>query len=312
MNIKTLSCIFLLLLLSGCHPSHKRYQGYIEGKSIYLASPSSGLLNLLSVKRGQRIKKGTLLFKLDASPQLEDLHDAVALLQQGKKTVDDLEAPKRPPEMDFIKAQIAQSDAQIHLSELRLHRNQKLYEKNATDKDSVDAAAERYAEMLQTKAQFEANLRLAQLGSREGQINSAKAKVASLEALVLKAKWQLAQKTLYAPVDGIIFDTYFSQGEFVPAQKPVVAILDADNIRVEFFVPLRALSSIKLGQKIEFECEGESKRNVAVIDYISPTVEYIPPLVYSRDNDDKLVFRVKAATSNPYVFKPGQPVTVIG
>ncbi len=54
------------------------------------------------------------------------------------------------------------------------------------------------------------------------------------------------------------------------------------------------------------------KKNQATIRYISPKAEYIPPLVYSRENNDKLVFRVKASIEHPSQFKPGQPVCVYG
>ncbi len=113
------------------------------------------------------------------------------------------------------------------------------------------------------------------------------------------------KKSGYAPAEGLIFDTYFIKGEFVPSQQAIASLLTPDNIRIEFFVPAIALHYLHVGEKITFTCEGCSDDNQATIRYISPKAEYIPPLVYSNENADKLVFRVKASIHHPEQFKPG-------
>ena len=87
-------------------------------------------------------------------------------------------------------------------------------------------------------------------------------------------------------------------------------MLTPENTRIEFFVPLKYLTRLTVGEKVFFDCDGCAKNNVAVISYISPDAEYLPPLVYSRENDDKIIFRVKAQIEKANLFKPGQPVTV--
>jgi HlyD family secretion protein len=125
-----------------------------------------------------------------------------------------------------------------------------------------------------------------------------------------EAEWRLAQKTLIAPEDGVIFDTYYKEGEVVGDQQPVLSLLTPRNIRVEFFIPVERLSTLKLNQKIQFTCEGCPEGQQAQITYVSPQAEYVPPLVYSRENNDKLVFRVKATIVPPVQVRPGQPVQV--
>ena len=49
----------------------------------------------------------------------------------------------------------------------------------------------------------------------------------------------------------------------------------------------------------------------ATIAYIASKAEYIPPLVYSRDNADKIVFRVKASIEGASELISGVPVTVL-
>ncbi|ASQ47112.1 HlyD family secretion protein [Legionella clemsonensis] len=302
----------ILILLVGCgQSSQHRYQGYIEGENVYLASPNAGILKQLFVHRGDRVRKGQLLFQLDENPQALEVKQREADLIQAQKTLTDLEQPRRIPEIEAIKAQIEQTDARLKLAEIRVRRMEALYAKQAIDKDSVDAAIAHYQEQQQLKAQYESNLQLARLGSRNEQIKAQQAQVISLEARLKEAQWQLAQKRRYAPADGYIFDIYYRVGEFVGSQQAVLSLLPPENVRVQFFVPVEDLPQFKRGQKIKFLCFGCSQLSTAIIDYISPEAEFIPPLVFSRENKNKLVFRIKARIEQPDKFKPGEPVTVI-
>ncbi|KTD21948.1 hemolysin D [Legionella lansingensis] len=289
----------------------RHYQGYVEGENVYLASPNSGDLTQLFVHRGEQVKKGQALFQLDPNPQVLIVRQDEARLLEAQKLLNDLEKPRRNPEIAAIKAQIEQTDARLKLAQIRVHRMQELYNKQAIDKDSLDAAIANYKEQQHLKAQYESNLELARLGSRDEQIKAQQAEVISLAAKVNESKWQLAQKKIYAPADGYIYDTYYRVGEFVGSQQPVLSLLPPENIRIEFFVPVDVLPQLHRGQKIQFDCYGCSYSGTAIITYISPEAEYVPPLVYSRENDDKLVFRIKARIEQPDKFKPGQPVTVI-
>ncbi len=302
----------LLTLLSCSKPRLGHYQGYVEGENIYLASPYSGILEDAFVTRGHQVKKGELLFKLDANPEILKIKESESELLQAKKIYQDLVNPRRPAEIAAINAQILQADAKLKLAQIQVQRYRQLYARNAAAKETYDEAVERADEFAQLKAQYESDLDLAKQGSREEQINAQKAAIGALVAKLEQAKWQLSQKSLYAPADGIIFDTYYKAGEFVNNAKPIASLLTPENIRLEFFVPPQALTLIHLGQKIYFTCDACENNNQATISYISPIAEYVPPLVYSRENDDKLVFRVQAAIKNAAKYKPGQPIVVTG
>ena len=60
----------LLLLLAGCSdPKKDRFQGYVEGEFVYVASPLAGQLETLSVQRGQQVTAGQPLFALDETSE---------------------------------------------------------------------------------------------------------------------------------------------------------------------------------------------------------------------------------------------------
>ncbi len=311
MKINVLIILTIIAVLNGCGKSHQRhYQGYVKGEYIYLASPYSGTLEKKYVQGGQHVKKGDILFQLDPNPQALIIAEAKAGVLQAQQVYTDLEKPRRPEELSAIEAKIGQATSQVALAALRVKRNQALYDKRVLPKDSLDASIQRHQELIYLKSQYEANLAFAKQGSREGQIKAQAATIVLIKSKMERAEWELAQKSFYAPADGVIFDTYFRKGEFVGVQQPVASLLTPDNIKIEFFIPAGALSDLNIGKKISFDCDGCKQSNHAVVQYISPEAEYVPPLVYSRDNRDKLVFRIKANIDDSAQFKPGQPVVV--
>ena len=304
--------LIMLLWFNGCSRHEVQwFQGYIEGENIYLACPFDGKLVQKLVLRGQRVKQGDLLFVLDPNPQQITVTQNEAQVQEQLNTLQDLEKPKRPPEIDAIASQIQQAEANSALAALRVKRYEQLYQHNAVELDRVDEVRATQRVDLALKAEYEANLALAHLGAREDQILAQKAKVAEGNAEVSLAQWQLGQKSIYAPTDGVIFDTYYQQGEYIAATRPVATLLPDTQIRIEFFVPTEMLARIHLNKSIQFICDGCKTANEAQIMYISTDAEYVPPLVYSRENKDNLVFRIKANVTNPTVFKPGQPVRIM-
>ena len=56
--------LVLVVFLSSCggDPSTDRFQGYVEGEFVYVASPLGGQLDALSVQRGQQVTSGQPLF----------------------------------------------------------------------------------------------------------------------------------------------------------------------------------------------------------------------------------------------------------
>lgn len=302
--------IFIVSLVSCSKPEH-RFQGYVEGENIFLSLPYSGKLIHMSVIRGQRVKKGELLFTLDPKPQIYMHRQAIASSLQAQYTLADLIKPRRPPEIAAIEAQILQAEAQISLAAIRVKRNSILYEKKVMDKDTLDAAVEHLQEVQALKTQYEANLALAKLGARSDLIAAQKSDLKGMHSKEAEVNWERQQKIEYAPADGIIYDTYFRVGEFVGVERPVLSLLTHKNTRIEFFVPLDSMRTLYVGEKITYTYENSKDAYAAVISYISPEAEYAPPLVYSRENSDKIVFRVKAQVRDSHQLFPGEPVIVI-
>ena len=120
------------------------------------------------------------------------------------------------------------------------------------------------------------------------------------------------QRRAAAPVAGLVSDTYARPGETINAGNPVVELLPPQNVLVRFFVPEIELASLHIGDHLVISCDGCAADLAATITFIAPQPEYTPPVIYSENNREKLVYLVEAhpPLEQAMQLKPGQPVDV--
>lgn len=273
--MRILTAFSLLLLLCACKPHGQPYNGYIEADLTYLSSDYPGRLTHLWAHRGDSVRKNQPLFSLEKTSEQMNLH----LSQLTEKSL------------------LAQRE-QI-LSQLIYARTNHL----------------RTLKMAQQKAASQRDLDLTKrdLDVLENQLAAIDFQIHGDQVDVQHRTWQKSRKENAATENGLIFDTYFTQGEYVQAGQPVLSLITQQAIKVIFFVPEKALSHVYLTQKIQIERDGESLPLTGAVNYISNTAQYTSPLIFSRENRQELVFRVEAHILNADLCKVhlGQPVSLV-
>jgi len=77
-----------LALLAGCSKnSNGRFQGYVEGEYVYVASPMAGALTNLNVARGDSVTNGQMLFELEHGSEAAALEQAEKNLVAAKASL---------------------------------------------------------------------------------------------------------------------------------------------------------------------------------------------------------------------------------
>jgi HlyD family secretion protein len=130
------------------------------------------------------------------------------------------------------------------------------------------------------------------------------------EAHVNTSQTRLARRIGFAPVAGTVQQIYFREGEMVPAQRPVLSIMPPGNMKVRFYVAEPELPKIAIGDEVRVTCDNCAPDLTARIYFIATTAEYTPPVIYSLDERNKLVYLVQARPSRPDVLRVGQPISV--
>jgi len=233
-----------LLALGGCDSGAPSYQGWVEADLIFVAPDDVGRVETLTVKEGDRVKTGELLFTLDADIQKADLAQIQAALTNAQQSYD---------------------------------RASMLLKTGAGTQKDYDAA--------------------------EATLRDAKARFNS-------AQTRLARRRVFSPVDGTVEQIYCRAGEMALADRPVVALLPPENLKIRFFVPQAALPALAYGDTVEVNCDGCGRGLTARVSFMARQSEFTPPVIYSLSERQKLVFLIEARPETPGAFRVGQPVDV--
>jgi HlyD family secretion protein len=284
----------------------------VEGDFVYMASSQAGQLISLAVQKGQTVAAGTLLFTLESQNEADAVQQSDRQLQAAQAQLGDLFTGKRPPEVAVTAAQLAQARADAERLGLQRQRDEEQYRAGGVPKGQLDDSRNTALSAEAHVHELEAQLEVARLPGREQQIRAQQAQVEADRAALAQAQWKLAQKQVHALEGGLVFDTMYRRGEWVPAGSPVVRMLPPHNIKVRLFVREAVLGSLPPGRQVEIRCDGCSAAIPAVVSYVSAEAEYTPTNIYSNDTRAKLVFMVEAhpQPSDAVKLHPGQPVQV--
>lgn len=304
--------IALALLLAGCgeNTAEVAWQGYVEGEYVLLASPYAGQLQKLHVRRGDQAEAGKPLFTLEQESERAARMEAEQRLKAAQARLENLAVPRRKQEIAALRAAVEQAEVAVALAEKNLAREEDLVHSGATPRARYDEAKSALERDRARLAEARAQLRTAQLPvGREPELKAAEGEVEAARAALAQAAWRLEQKSVSAPASGLVHETYFVEGEWVPAGRPVVSILPPGNVKVRFYVPEAALASVRIGQTVDVRCDGCPAGLAGKVSFVSSQAEYTPPVLYSKDSRAKLVFLAEARLEGA-ALRPGQPVDV--
>lgn len=284
--------------------------GYVEGEALYPASPLAGSLVRIDVQRGDEVAAGAPLFAIDPSQGAAARDQAAAETAAARALATDARRGQRPAELGVFEAQLASARAVLNEAETSLKRVQPLAEAGAASRAQLDAAvASRDTARANVRA-LEKQLQVAKMGQREDQARAAEDRVRQAEAALNAAESRLADLAPVAPAAGRVEDVFFQLGEWVPANAPVLSLLPAGRVRLRFFVPQDQVANYTIGASVSFACDGCAKDLTAKISYVSPRPEFTPPVIYSREGRNRMVFLVEAQPAAGVTLTPGLPIDV--
>ena len=308
----TRAALLLLLALAACRDETPReFAGYAEGEYLRIAAPEAGWLQDLAVAKGQRVAAGAPLFTLESIRERAAVAEARAALAQATSQLADRRTGARPEEIASIEAQLDEAEANLRLAELTLARQQELLRTQVGSQATYDQARAAWRQAEARRDRMRADLATARLPARRDLIAAAEAAVQVAQASLAQAEWRLAQRAVTSSAAGVVDDTIRRVGEWVPASGTVVSLLPDGATRVVFFVPEAQRNLMRFGQTVQVECSACPPNLTARISRVATEAEYAPPVIFSRENRARLVWRLEAMVATiPGAPTPGQPVTV--
>jgi HlyD family secretion protein len=141
-------------------------------------------------------------------------------------------------------------------------------------------------------------------------LDSAVSSLRVAEARVVSSQTRLARRSGFAPVPGIVQQIYFREGEMVAAGRPVLSIMPPGNMKLRFYVSETDLPKFAIGDEVRVTCDNCAADLTARVYFIATSAEYTPPVIYSLDERNKLVYLIQARPAKPDALRVGQPVSI--
>jgi HlyD family secretion protein len=289
-------------LIFGRSEKQRYLSGYVEGESLFLAAPVAGTVGSISAVEGARVQAGQPLFSIDPATLSAQGSQARAQIAEARTQTAAAAANAQQAESE---ARAAGADAEKAQRDLNRLLSVRRDDPAAVAGKDIDAAR---AALREANARLSAARDLA--NARRSQIASAQAQVEQARSGEREVQIKVGQLAPAAPATGLIENVYFQRGEWVSANQPVVSILPDDRVKLRFFVPETEVDRYKPGTTVRFSCDNCASGLTARISHVASRPEFTPPVIFSRDSRDRLVFMVEALPAKAANLRPGLPIDV--
>jgi len=216
--------------------------GYIiAAHKIELASKVVGKVSSINVEKGDKVKAGQVLVRLEDDEYRARMLESQGQLETLKARLAQAEHGSRPEEVAKAKADVEQAIADRENARVTLDRARGLVQDKVMAKQTLDDAQARYDGFAAKVASLERASDLVRLGPRQEEIDALRAQVSQAQGTLNYAQVQLDNTVIRAPIDGTILERNVEKGEFVTtgfvgdkgAKGYVVSIADLHDLEVE-------------------------------------------------------------------------------
>jgi HlyD family secretion protein len=288
------------------------FPGYMEADLVLVGSEQGGRVATLSVEEGARVKQGDPIFVLESAEQEASVAAARARLEEAEARLADAKAElQRPGEIEVLEASLRQAQATLLQANNNRERAETLFAKGWITKAQLDESIAQHDRNKATVAEAEKRITAARLPGRSDMIAAAAANAEAARHELNEAEKNLGKRQVSAPANGTVEEVYFRPGEVVNSGQAVVALLPPRNLKVRFFVAEPVRAGLQVDQSVSLSCDGCPPDLHAKISFIAREAEFTPPVIFSREQREKLVFLVEARPDGPAsALTAGQPLTV--
>ncbi|MGB8582829.1 MAG: efflux RND transporter periplasmic adaptor subunit [Candidatus Sulfotelmatobacter sp.] len=218
--------------------------GYIVAHhTINVNSKVTGRLAWIGVEKGDKVKEGQVLVRLEDEEFRASYDQAKGALENARAYLAELEHGSRPEEIQEAQHNLDEARATLVNDKLTLDRTKELSSAGVVSRQSLDDATARFDSDQQKVNSLEKAFQLMKIGPRPEEIARARGSVAQAQGLADYAKSQLDATVIRAPVTGTILDRTAEKGELITAQfasaaaggpqGSVVSLADLNDLQVE-------------------------------------------------------------------------------
>jgi HlyD family secretion protein len=272
--------------------------GYIvAAHKIEVASKVVGKVAWIGVDKGDKVREGQVLVRLEDDEYRAQLAQARGQLETLRARLSEAQNGSRPEEIARAEADLRQAKAELVNAQVTLDRTRRLAGEGVLARQSLDDAVGRFESLEGRVRSLERTLELYRIGPRKEAIEALRGSVSEAEGRMQFAEVQLANTVIKAPVSGTVLDRNVEKGEFVTtgfvgdrgAKGFVVSLADLSDLEVELDINQNDFAKLKFGQRAELFTDAYPDRK-----YKGQITEISP-----EANRQKATVQVKVKVLNP-------------
>ncbi len=306
--------------------------GYIVAHhEIQVASKVIGRVKWIGVEKGDKVKSGQAIVRLEDTEYEAQLAQAKGNLSNLQSRLLEAEHGSRPEEIAVAKANLEQAKANLVNAKVTLDRTKELVGQGVMSKQTLDDAQAKFDDATARVASLDKTYELARLGPRQEEIAALRGQVEQAKGMLAYAQDQLDNTIIRAPVDGTILERAVEQGEFVTngfvgdkgAKGYVVTLADLNDLQVELDINQNDFARLRMAQKGVVTTDAYPDRKYdGVIEEMSPKadrqkatvqvkVKILHPDSYLRPEMNSSVAFLSDEKSDASSGAPAKPLIVV-
>jgi len=285
---RTILLLSVTFLLFSCSRNDQKSDAYgnFEGTEIIVSAQVPGELMFFNIEEGDLLEKGAIIGLIDTT----DLSLSKKLLLQQKQTIG--------AQLQNIRSEIEVQQQQLKNNLVNQKRIQNLYNEGAATQKQLD----------DINGLVDINKKqIAAIHSRkEAIINQMK----SVDVQVEQVNRKIEKCMIVNPEKGTVLVKYSEAGELTGTGKPLYKLADLEKMKLKAYISGDQLAHISIGQEVEVMYDDnklENKKITGIVEWISPTAEFTPKTIQTKEERVNLVYAVKVSVHNNGEIKIGMP-----
>lgn len=247
-----------------------RSNGRLEATQVDVSAKYAGRISEMNVEEGSPVKVGQVVGKI-SSPEMEaQLRAAQASVQKAKDAVAAAEAEiaTRQSALEFAKGDFDRAVELIKSGNI----TKQIYDQRQRNFEGAQAAT----------------------AAVQAQRDQARSAVSNATAEVERIQAMLADLTLVSPREGRVQYQLAHAGEVVAAGAPILTILDLTDVYMTIFLPAAVAGKLEVGGEARLVLDPIPDAVIpATVSFVAADAQFTPKTVETKDEREKLMFRVK-------------------
>jgi HlyD family secretion protein len=264
-------------------PAHRQailitqeYAARIKAREeVVVSAKISGRVSSTRADVGQQVRKGQVLFTLEARDYDAQYRQAKAALESARANL--TRTSDSSLSLQVLQARSAVRQAQVQYDEARdfFNRTQKMFDDGTVARQQLDSAQAKYQSAEIALSTARDNLSLIQEKGGPQSTGVATTQVEQAQAALDLAKSQLDNAVITSPLAGTVAARNVDAGELVSSAVPAFVVIDTSSVSAEASVPQDMVEKIHVGESVTVSVDaGDAPRRLqGVVDTISPAVD---------------------------------------